>query len=109
MFASLFMQTPGPTRADELLRFWPVLLPVALGMLAVYLLLPRVRPLPALWGAGAALAALVLAGVLWFHQEVPVVESILFYSFAGLAVIAGGLVVSLRNPVHAALSFALVV
>ena len=33
----------------------------------------------------------------------------LFYVFAGLAIVFGGLMLSQRNPVHAALSFAMVV
>src|SRR5208282_5705768 len=36
-------------------------------------------------------------------------ESVLFYAFAGIAVTAGVMMITQKNPVHAALSFALVV
>src|SRR5208282_3321133 len=36
-------------------------------------------------------------------------ESVLFYAFAGIAVTAGVMLITQSNPVHAALSFALVV
>ncbi len=90
-------------------EFWPVLLPVALGLASVYLLLPRARRYPPLWGALLGAAALVLAGWLWIRAEPDLAETILFYAFSAVAVIAGGLLVTQSNPVRAALSFALVV
>src|SRR5262249_39678690 len=36
-------------------------------------------------------------------------EQILFYAFAGIAITGGAMLISQKNPVHAALSFALVV
>ena len=43
------------------------------------------------------------------HAEFVPVEGLLFYAFAGIAILAGGLMITQRHPVHAALSFALVV
>jgi NADH:ubiquinone oxidoreductase subunit 6 (subunit J) len=89
--------------------FWPVLLPTAVGLAAVYLLLPRVRRYPPLWGGVLAALALILAGWLLIRTDTVLPETVLFYSFSGLAVLGGGLLITLSNPVHAALSFALVV
>ncbi len=86
----------------------PVTLVAALGLAAVYLLLPRPRNSVR---AGAALAGLtlLLAGVLIVRANVATPEVILFYAFSGIAVVAGGLLVTQSNPARAALSFALVV
>jgi len=59
-------------------------------------------------GVFAALA-LVAAGWLFIRTEVVNAETILFYAFSAVAIVAGGLLVTQRNPVHAALAFALVV
>jgi NADH:ubiquinone oxidoreductase subunit 6 (subunit J) len=109
----LFLQAPTGNRVSEIAHFvetfWPVLLPVALGLAAVYLLLPRVRRYPPLWGGVLAGLALTAGGWLLIRTETALPETVLFYSFSGIAVAAGGLLITLRNPVHAALSFALVV
>jgi len=88
---------------------WATALPVILGLVAVYLLLPRPRGYPPWWGALAAALALVSAGFLLIQNDGAVVETVLFYLFSVIAVVAGGLLVTQRNPVKAALSFALVV
>jgi NADH:ubiquinone oxidoreductase subunit 6 (subunit J) len=88
---------------------WGLILPVVLGLAGVYLLLPRARGYPPLWGAAASGLALVLSGVLLVRAGGFNPETVLFYAFAAVAVVAGGLLVTQRNPVHAALSFALVV
>jgi NADH-quinone oxidoreductase subunit J len=88
---------------------WPILLPSALGMLAVYLLLPRASRFPPIYGAVVAGLALFAAGTLLIQSDSPIVETVLFYIFSGLAVLFGGLMIIQRNPVHAALSFAMVV
>ncbi len=79
------------------------------GLAAVYLLLPRPRPINRAIGSALAGAALVSAGWLLIRPRAFDPETVLFYAFAGLAVISGGLLITQRNPVHAALSFALVV
>ena len=83
--------------------------PWSLGAAAIYLLLPRPRAYPVLWGALLGVAALGLAGwlVVGFGALTP--ESFLFYVFSAAAVGFGALLVTQRNPARAALSFALVV
>jgi NADH:ubiquinone oxidoreductase subunit 6 (subunit J) len=89
--------------------FWPILVPVLLGLAAVYLLLPRPQPFPRLWGAGAGGLALLSAGWLLLRGGEFGAESVLFYAFSAIAVASGTLLVTQHNPVKAALSFALVV
>jgi NADH:ubiquinone oxidoreductase subunit 6 (subunit J) len=88
---------------------WPLLLPVALGFLAVYMLLPRVRHDWLVPGALAGAAALGVGGLLLIQREFATVEAVLFYSFSGIAIVGAGLMLAQHNPVRAALSFALVV
>jgi NADH:ubiquinone oxidoreductase subunit 6 (subunit J) len=103
----------GPALAGFLQEFWPVLVPVALGLAAVYLLLPRARRYPPVWGGLLGGLAVVVAGWWLIHFEADsgkdVTEAVLFYAFAGLAVLSAGLMVAHSNPVYAALSFAMVV
>jgi NADH:ubiquinone oxidoreductase subunit 6 (subunit J) len=101
LFSAGFAELTGP--------FGLVLLPLAAGAAAVFLLLPRPRSFPAAWGALAGVVALALAG--WFVVGVAgfSVEAFLFYVFSGLAVVFGALLVTQRNPARAALSFAVVV
>jgi len=89
--------------------FVVVVLPVLLGLLGVYWLLPRPRGAQRLWGAFAAGLALVLGGWLLVRSGMAAVESMLFYVSAAVAIVAGVMFITQRNPVHAALSFALVV
>jgi NADH-quinone oxidoreductase subunit J len=90
-------------------QYWPILLPSALGSAAIYLLLPRVHRFPPLYGAVFSCLALVAIGWLVIRADWPVVETGLFYCFAGVAIVFGGLMITQRNPVHAALSFAMVI
>jgi NADH:ubiquinone oxidoreductase subunit 6 (subunit J) len=53
--------------------------------------------------------ALVLAGIFWIGGGLTSPETLLFYGFSGIAIVSGGLLLTQHNPVHAALSFALVV
>jgi NADH-quinone oxidoreductase subunit J len=103
-------ETPIPDVAPAPgLELWHLWLPLALGALAVYLLLPRPRNYPRVAGALAAAAALL--GVGWFLLRADVVspEVLLFNAFAAIAITGGGMMLAQSNPVHAALSFALVV
>src|SRR5438876_7617123 len=86
-----------------------ILFVCALGLVAVYALLPRPRRLPLLLGVGAAVLALVLTGWLVVRVGKLSLETFLFYLFAAIAIIAGGLLVTQQNPARAALSFAIVV
>jgi NADH-quinone oxidoreductase subunit J len=102
----LFLDAPVSSPMRDV---WATALPVILGMVAVYLRLPRPRGYSPWWGALAAALALVSAGLLLIQNGGAVVETVLFYLFSIIAVVAGGLLVTQRNPVKAALSFALVV
>lgn len=88
---------------------WFVLLPTLLGFLAIYWLLPQVRRSRPAWGAAAGGLALVLTGFLLLHGTGIWPETLLFYSFATIAILGGVLLITQHNPVYAALSFALVV
>ena len=88
---------------------WRITLVLVLGAVAIYLLLPRPRGYPPLWGAAAGGLALLAAGALLLGVGAVSPEVLLFYSFSAIAVCAGGLLVTQRNPARAALSFALVV
>jgi NADH:ubiquinone oxidoreductase subunit 6 (subunit J) len=104
------MQPIGLDKNTSLLvQFGPSLVPLAMGSAAIYLLLPRARPFWPWWGRIAAVLALVLAGWLLIWQHRLTAEGLLFYAFAAVALCSGGLLITQENPVHAALSFALVV
>jgi NADH-quinone oxidoreductase subunit J len=106
MSLSLFLQIPISATAPSLL--W-VCLPVVLGLIAVYLLLPQPQRRQPLLGGAFAGAALLLGGWILIRTGAAAVETILFYGFSAIAVVAGGLLITQRNPVRAALSFAMVV
>lgn len=94
--------------ALEWAELGPILPPLAAGAGSIYLLLPRPRPYPKLWGALLGVLALLLAG--WYLVRATFsAETVLFYAFSALAVIAGTLLVTQHNPARAALSFTLVV
>jgi NADH-quinone oxidoreductase subunit J len=84
-------------------------LPVVLGFAAIYPLLPQARRSRPVWAGALAVLALVLGGAILVHTDAYPVESLLFYCFAGGAIGAGVMMITQKNPVHAALSFALVV
>jgi NADH:ubiquinone oxidoreductase subunit 6 (subunit J) len=88
---------------------WQLTLVMVAGAAAVFLLLPRPRAQKTLFGAALGLLAMLLAGVLLVGTRALNAETFLFYAFSATAVIAGGLLVTQRNPARAALSFALVV
>src|SRR5437764_11766276 len=89
--------------------FWPILLPSVLGLAGVYLLMPRVRRYPPLWGAVCGGLALAAVAMYLIRTDTGWAETALFYAFSGLAIVSGGLMITFRNPVHSALAFALVV
>ena len=86
-----------------------IVLPIILGLIGVYLLLPRIRPYPTIWGAAVSGLALLLAGFTLIRGGMAVPENLLFYCFSAIAIVTGTMLITQRNPVHAALSFALVV
>jgi NADH-quinone oxidoreductase subunit J len=85
-----------------------MLVPPVFGFLALYLLLPREyrfwRPIGIAFGV-------VALGVLGYLFSVPgmSLDSVLFYLFAGMAIVAAAATVTFPNPIYSALSFALVV
>ena len=86
-----------------------LLVPLLLGAAALWLMMPRLpeRRGFRLAGVIAGLAALVTAG-LWLTQ--PTGETVrdgVFYLFAAVAIASAALMVTSRNPVYAALWFAL--
>lgn len=82
---------------------------IVAGAVAVYVLLPRPRPLPWLLGAGLAAIAVLLTGATILRTGAVTPETFLFYSFSAIAVISGGMLVTQHNPARAALSFAVVI
>jgi NADH:ubiquinone oxidoreductase subunit 6 (subunit J) len=90
-------------------NLFPLLLALVAGGAAVYLLLPRPRPYPSLWGAAAGAIALLVAGAAIVRVGLLTPETLLFYVFSGLALLSGALLVTQHQPARAALSFALVV
>jgi NADH:ubiquinone oxidoreductase subunit 6 (subunit J) len=85
-----------------------LVLPLVLGAVGVYLLLPQPRAARRALAAVLALAGLV-ATAFYVPTEKFSTEAFLFYSFSALALIAGGLLVTQSNPARAALAFAVVV
>jgi NADH:ubiquinone oxidoreductase subunit 6 (subunit J) len=86
---------------------WLLILPIVLGFGAIYALLPKARRSRPFWGIVVSAIALLLGGVFVLRMHVGPVETLLFYAFAGLAIVSGGMMITQKNPVHAALSFAL--
>jgi NADH-quinone oxidoreductase subunit J len=89
----------------------PLIAAVALGMAALYLLLPRPRPWRYAEALGAAAVGLALAGATIVAARTARLhaETVLFYAFAGMALVSGGVMITRRNPARAALSFVLVI
>jgi NADH:ubiquinone oxidoreductase subunit 6 (subunit J) len=90
-------------------ELFPLLLALVAGGAAIYVLLPRPRPLPSLWGAAAGALALFLAGVFIVRIGAVKAETLLFYLFSASALLSGALLVTQHRPARAALSFALVI
>lgn len=87
---------------------WRVIVPAVLGGVAIWALLPRDGKRPWIVGALCGLVAL-LAVLLTFRPiESEFAYEALFYIFGGGAVISGVMMITDRNPVYAALWFALV-
>jgi NADH-quinone oxidoreductase subunit J len=89
--------------------YWPLLISPLLGFVAVYWLLPQARGSKPVLGTLLGGVAIVIGALVLVRVDTNLAEAILFYAFSGLAILGGGLMLSQRNPVHAALSFALVV
>jgi NADH-quinone oxidoreductase subunit J len=101
--------TPLVAATFDWAQLGPILLPLAAGAGSIYLLLPRPRPYPKLWGALLGGLALLLAGGLLLRPVTLDAEAVLFYAFSAIALVSGTLLVTQHNPARAALSFSLVV
>src|ERR1700722_1163027 len=89
---------------------WRAVLPLVLGAIALYLLLPKPRKRPVVFGASLGVLAVVLGGILLFRYGLaPLPERVLFWCFSMLAILGGGAMLTQRNPARAAISFTLVV
>ena len=75
-----------------------IVLPIILGLIGVYLLLPRIRRYPTMWGAGASGLALLLAGFTLIRGGMAVPENLLFYCFSAIAIVTGTMLITQRNP-----------
>ena len=80
-----------------------------LGAAALYLLLPRPQKRQVFLGAVLGILAMALAGFLIVKVGGVTIETVLFYTFSGLAVLSATLLVTQHNPARAALSFTLVI
>jgi NADH-quinone oxidoreductase subunit J len=87
---------------------WTLLVPLCMGALALAWMMPRQgKPRPIAAGL-MGLAAVGCAGFFLLKPGPEMVESALFFLFAGTAIVAAGLMITSHNPVYAALWFALV-
>jgi NADH-quinone oxidoreductase subunit J len=92
---------------DLLTDHWRILLAAIVLMIAVGLLLPGETRKSRLRVAALAAAAVACAWSVMFEYNATWLDASLFYLFAGAAVGASVLMISSRNPVYAALWFAL--
>ncbi len=107
---------PEPLLASRLLEWqriiW-ILLPLAVGMIALWLLLPQARPARVLISALiAGVAALIVGSLVLLRPTGPTVPWLfdaLFWIFSVIAVGAATAMIVQRNPVYSTLWFALVV
>lgn len=91
---------------------WFFLLPLLLGFIATWELLPKARRSQTLLAMAVGLGSTVVAGFLlprFTGSDVPLTFDILFCLFSGLAILSGAAMIVQRNPVFAALWFALVI
>jgi NADH-quinone oxidoreductase subunit J len=88
---------------------WGTIAIALLGFAAIYLLLPRPKKYPKSAALACALLGLILLAAVLSSGLTASVESLLFCLFSFIAVVSGGLLVTLDNPLRGALSFALVV
>ena len=84
------------------------LIPLILGFVCIALMLWRRERVFAFGGRVIGVAALFSAGLILFHPTGILTEDVMFMIFAGVAVAAAVCMVVSRNPVYAALWFALV-
>jgi len=85
-----------------------LLIPLGLGWLAVWWLMPAVKQRPRILGGLSALAAVLMMQMMLLPPAGEPVRNGLFFLFAAAAVLSAGLMITDKNPVYSALWFALV-
>jgi NADH-quinone oxidoreductase subunit J len=84
-----------------------LLLPLCLGWLAVWSLLPREKPRGRILAGLTGVAAMLVLQATSLPPAGEIVRDAMFYVFAAVAVLCAGLMITDRNPLYAALWFAL--
>ena len=106
----LFADTePARGLVPFLKEYGLILVPCALAFIGIYLLLPRAKRIKPISGGALTAAAFILGATTLVRGGTSTLETMLFLAFAGVAIAAGVMMITQSNPVHAALSFALVV
>jgi NADH-quinone oxidoreductase subunit J len=106
----MLLHLPSMFAFFRLNELWPVAVPCSIGAASVFLLLPRPQAgRTVLLGALLGGLALLVGVFLFLRTGMFSPETVLFYTFAALAIVGGVLLVTQHNPARAALSFALVV
>ncbi len=88
---------------------WLLVLPLVLGFVAVWWLMPQARRRSFSVAVTAGVAGLGVAGLFLTRESGAIVYDSLFYVFASIAVISGTCMIVQTNPVYAALWFAIVI
>lgn len=87
---------------------WLLVLPMVLGAFAVARLMPKGEPRSTLVARLLGLAAVGFVGGTLLQPTGAVLNDVLFFLFAGVAVLAAALMITHRNPAYSALWFAVV-
>ena len=85
-----------------------LLIPLGLGWLAVWWLMPSGKQRPRILGGLAAVAAMLMMQMMLLPPAGNLVWNSLFFLFSGAAVLSAILMITDRNPVYSALWFSLV-
>ena len=85
---------PGKGLLPFLTENWLLLLPPILGFGAIYALLPKARQSKPFFGGAVAVIAIVFGALVLIRSDANLVESLLFYAFSGLAILAGGMMIT---------------
>lgn len=91
-----------------LTEHWLLVLPMVLGAIAVARLMPKGEPRSLLLARLLGLTAVGLIGGTLLQPSGAVLDDILFFLFAGVAVLSASLMITNRNPAYSALWFAIV-
>lgn len=87
---------------------WLLVLPMVLGTFSVAWLMPKGEPRSSLVARLVGLAAVGIVGGTLLKPTGAALNDVLFFLFAGVAVLAAALMITHRNPAYSALWFAVV-